>query len=215
MKHISHILLLLAALLVTACTSDDTDFSDIINDVVEPVVVAVDSTALAEQRDVVVTDPTSEAYNDYVENSTFNRTLLIRYAGEQATVSGTVSGVTVSTNGAHVTVTSTVGRLNLRLTGASSNGSLKVYSENKYRLSLEGVTLTNPNGAAINNQCGKTLYVVLADGSSPIVRRTPPRATTSTTASGSPPPWLPRIATCCAPGCKWNGTSPRANSHRG
>ena len=165
MKHISHILLLLAALLVTACTSDDTDFSDIINDVVEPVVVAVDSTALAEQRDVVVTDPTDEAYNDYVENSTFNRILLIRYAGEQATVSGTVSGVTVSTNGAHVTVTSTVGRLNLRLTGASSNGSLKVYSENKYRLSLEGVTLTNPNGAAINNQCGKTLYVVLADGS--------------------------------------------------
>ena len=58
MKHISPILLLLAALLVTACTSDDTDFSDIINDVVEPVVVAVDSTALAEQRDVVVTDPT-------------------------------------------------------------------------------------------------------------------------------------------------------------
>jgi len=50
------------------------------------------------------------------------------------------------------------------VSGSTSNGSLKFYSSNKFQLLLNGITMTNPTGAAINNQCGKRLYVVLADG---------------------------------------------------
>lgn len=119
--------------------------------------VAVDSTALAETE---VVDPTDE---DYIENNTFDQTVDIVFSGNSASVSGTGSGVSATVNGAHVTVTSTV-KARYRLSGTSTNGSVKFYGDKKQAIELNGLTLHNPTGAALNNQCKKRAYVVVADG---------------------------------------------------
>ena len=49
------------------------------------------------------------------------------------------------------------------LNGTTTNGSFKVYSEKKFKLSLAGVSILNPVGAAINIQSSKRVFVVCAD----------------------------------------------------
>ena len=161
---------------LAACESDDTDFSSLTSDRWEDdgsgsggEVVAVkdfdiDTTPLAESESFSADD------NDYVENSTFDYQVTISYSGTTATLTGDVERVSVSQTGAHVVITSNVKDMEYVLTGASANGSLKVYSDYKFKLTLNGVQLTNPTGAAINNQCGKSLYVVVADDTNNVLQ---------------------------------------------
>ena len=88
----------------------------------------------------------------------------INFDGETATVTGNPSSVFVAIDGAHVTITSTAKRVRYIVTGTTSNGSLKFYGDKKFQLQLNGVDITNPTGAAINNQCGKSFYLVLNAG---------------------------------------------------
>ena len=114
-------------------------------------------------------DTTSE---DDISNTTFSRMITVTYSGSSASVTGDYYGY-VSTSGANVTVKNT-GTENIiyKLTGTSTNGSFKLYSSKKQAILLSGLTLTNPSGAAINNQSGKRTFVIvegsntLADGSS-------------------------------------------------
>lgn len=112
----------------------------------------------------VVTDETDENYDDFVENSTFSSVVTVTYNGASATVSNGVDGVTVSQSGAHIVVTSTVKKVEYVLKGSTTDGSFKVYSDNKFKLSLEGVSIHNPAGAAINIQSTKRVFVVCAEG---------------------------------------------------
>ncbi|KWW29057.1 MAG: hypothetical protein AUK63_1613 [bacterium P3] len=77
-------------------------------------------------------------------------------------------GVTVSVSGEHVTVVSTAGIADLtyRLSGSSSNGSLTLTSDYKLILLMDGLSLTNPAGAAVNMLSDKRCTVHLAAGSS-------------------------------------------------
>ena len=125
--------------------------------------ITIDTSSLSE-TDVVVTDSTDAAYNDYVENSSFDRTVYIYYKGDTATIEGATDYVTATVSGAHVEMNATKKHICYVLSGTTSDGSFKVYSERKFEIMLNGVTIANPSGAAINNQCGKTLYIVLADG---------------------------------------------------
>ena len=110
---------------------------------------------------------------DIISNTNFDRTISIVWSSSSATVSGDDNGV-VSVNGADVTIdnTGTSEKVKYELSGSCSSGSLKLYSNNKQALVLNNLTLTNPSGAAINNQGKKRCYVVvngantLADGSS-------------------------------------------------
>lgn len=100
---------------------------------------------------------------EVVEPDTFF--VSIAYNGAVATLTGDVDRVTVSQTGANVTVTSTTEKyLQLTLSGSTADGSLLVNSQNAWGLILNGVSITNTNGPAINNQCSKWLYVILADG---------------------------------------------------
>ena len=117
-----------------------------------------------ETTETVPTSSSDEEYEDYIENSSFTSTIKIAYTDSGATITGSVSGVTVTTDGAHVTVNSTVSGVEYILSGSSSDGNLKVYSEKKFKLTLNGVTLTNASGAAINIQSGKRVFVVVNDG---------------------------------------------------
>ena len=168
MRKTLHYCLLVVALsgLMTSCVNDDTDFDDIIAQYQEePASVELDFTDLSESPDVPVTDEADPAYNDYVENSSWNQVIALDYAGDEVTVSGAVAGVVVNTQGAHVTVVNmSSGPVKFVVSGLTANGSLKFYGDKRIQLLLNNIDMTNPHGAAINNQGSKSMYVVLADG---------------------------------------------------
>ena len=115
--------------------------------------------------ETVVKDKDADEYGDFVENFIHKTSITITYSGGTATVSpGSVTGVKVTVNGAHVSVTSASGNIRYILKGTSGNGSFKISSDKKFRLDLSGLDLTNPVGPAVNVQSGKSVYVVLTSG---------------------------------------------------
>ena len=135
-----------------------------------PKEISLDFSALQEPSETIPDDEDDIDYGDYVENTIWVTTVRINYDGETATVTGNPSTVIVSIDGAHVTVTSAAKRVRYIVSGATTNGSLKFYCDKKFQLQLDGVDITNPTGAAINNQCGKSLYVVLNEGTTNTLR---------------------------------------------
>jgi len=131
---------------------------------ITPKEIELDYSDLDEGTETIQDDEDALDYGDYVENTTWATTVRITFDGETATVTGNPSSVIVNVDGAHVTVTSAAKRVRYIVTGTTANGSLKFYSEKKFQLQLNGVDITNPNGAAINNQCGKSLYLVMNEG---------------------------------------------------
>lgn len=134
------------------------------DDSIIPKEITLNDSALVEDAEIVPDDEDALDYGDYVENTTWATTVRINFDGETATVTGNPSSVVVSINGAHVSITSAAKRVRYIVSGTTTNGSLKFYSEKKFQLQLNGVDITNPNGAAINNQCGKSFYLVLNEG---------------------------------------------------
>ena len=111
---------------------------------------------------------------DFIANTTFARTITITFSDNgNASVEGDENGiVSISGNAVTINNTSTTEKVKYVLSGSTTNGYLKIYSNNKQALVLDGVSITNPSGAAINNQGKKRCFVVvngtnsLADGSS-------------------------------------------------
>ena len=168
MKKILHYSILLTALafVFASCEKDDTDMADIIAQYqVEPVAIELDFSDLTEAPDVPVTDENDSAYNDYVENFPWNKVIEIAFnGGETPVVTGKVTGVMVQCDGNHVTVINLSGPVKFVVSGQTTDGSLKFYGDKRFQLLLNGAEITNPHGAAINNQGSKSMYVVLADG---------------------------------------------------
>ena len=159
------IVLALFGVSFAACQSDDTDMDDVIAQyLVNPMEVELDFSDLTEAPDVPVTDENDSTYNDYVENSPWNKVIGIALDGENATVSGSVPGVAIQRDGAHLTIMNMSGPVKFVVSGTTANGSLKFYGDKRFQVELNGADITNPNGAAINNQGSKTMYLVLADG---------------------------------------------------
>ena len=77
------------------------------------------------------------------------------------------NGVTITNDGAKVTVTvtSTVQDIIYHLSGNSSDGYLYITPNKRFTLSLEGLSLTNSEGPAIDVLVDKKTNVILADGS--------------------------------------------------
>ena len=95
-----------------------------------------------------------------------NDTISIVYHDQAVTIGPVADFVQVDADGADVVVRSNTSKhLVLRLSGSTTDGSLLVYSQKKYTLLLAGIDMTHADGPAINNQCGKSLYVVTAPGS--------------------------------------------------
>lgn len=137
------LVLLLAAIFVTSCQTDDTDFSQ----------YAFEGTETSSDDD---SDDATIVSDD---------TISIAWNGSSVTVTGDEREC-ITTSGADVTVndTSTTIALTLVLSGSTADGSLLVYRQKKYTMLLNGVDITNLDGPAINNQCSKSLYVICADG---------------------------------------------------
>ena len=92
----------------------------------------------------------------------------IRFDGASATVNVGVGvkGVTYKIQGANVALTSktTSEEYLYSVSGTSTNGSLVINGEYKLSVELAGLTLTNPNGPAIDVECGKRIGVILKEG---------------------------------------------------
>lgn len=91
----------------------------------------------------------------------------IIYDGANATVVNPLAfaGVSVAKVGADITITSTsTDEVEYHLSGTTSDGSFKIYSPTKYILTLDGVNITNADGAAINSQSKKKMTLKLVDG---------------------------------------------------
>ena len=125
-----------------------------------PKVIELDYSDLEEPAETIPEDEMASDYGDYVENTSWATTVYIHFDGDTAIVTGDTAIV----NGAHVTMTNATKRVRYIVSGSTSNGSLKFYSLRKFQLQLNGVEITNPHGAAINNQCGKSLYLVINEG---------------------------------------------------
>lgn len=107
-------------------------------------------------------------FSEYINGTTpttSNHVVNIVYNGTNVTVTGDTKGY-VTTNGADVTVNTgtDTDSLLLVLSGSTTNGSLLVYREYKFGIQLNGVSIHHANGPAINNQCSKSLYLHVADG---------------------------------------------------
>ena len=99
---------------------------------------------------------------DILANNTFATEVAIDLSNPTAK---TENGVTISVNGGHITANhaSTKGICYV-LSGETSNGSFTVLGDKKYEVKLNGVSINNPDSAALNLLSGKRAYVVVADG---------------------------------------------------
>ena len=99
-----------------------------------------------------------------------SKNVYIAYNGNTATVTNPLasSGVSVSVSGAGVTVTSTSTEkdINYILSGTTTNGFFKIYSDYRYNVLLNGVSITNPIGPAVNLQSKKNATIHLVNGTS-------------------------------------------------
>ena len=101
---------------------------------------------------------------DALENNSFSTEVAIDLSNP---VAKTENGVEVIVNGGHVTVNHGSAKgICYVVSGATSNGSLTVVGDKKYAVKLNGVSITNPDSAALNLLSGKRAYIILAEGTS-------------------------------------------------
>lgn len=178
MRIFIRLFIILATVLVAACSDDDgmnisptgsisnnSVNSDTSGDDLEDFDIDLDSSVL-EEEESIPTDESDADYDDFVENSEFSQKIYISYNEGNTSVSGSIDGVVISVDDGHVTVISSIKGVEYVLDGETSDGSLKVYCDYKFLLTLNGVNITNPSGAAINIQSGKRVFVCLEDGTS-------------------------------------------------
>lgn len=153
-------------------TSKITNISPISNNGTElipntnPIVAfdATDKEIFNEITQPVPTDELADEYGDFIENYSTSRIITITFSETGVKTSNLPTGITATINGGHIVINSTLGKIGYQVKGTCSNGSLKIYSEKKFRLLFNGITLTNPAGPAINIQSGKTVYASIVNG---------------------------------------------------
>ena len=143
--------------------SPRTDKSEQLAYNIEPEVV-FDENDKKNFNEIVETIPSTETadndYGDFVDKYSITTVISITFSENDVAVSGNIP---YSKNGAHLTINSASGKVGYIVSGKSTNGSLKIYSEKKFQLMLSGLDLTNPTGPAINIQTGKTVYFTIDD----------------------------------------------------
>lgn len=160
------------------CTGDDIySLEDLWSDVqpgdnpFTPAGTSGNATVVEGESGIPATDNSGDSDDD-VSNTTFTKTITVKWSGTGASVTGDEDGF-VTTKGGSVTVNNTGSEVILyKLTGSTTNGSFKLYGTKKQGILLDGVSITNPDGAAINNQSGKRTFIMvegtntLSDGAS-------------------------------------------------
>lgn len=171
---------MLAVAMMTCCTTNDLLDDETVNN-------STDSSGSNSGTTTTATSSTSDSSSDYVNanpltidfsndfianNFTAAATTTVTFSdSEGATVDNPLSGDTYSVSGNYVVVALASSGTILKLSGSAGSGAILITSEKKFSLNLSDLTLSNPNGAAINIQNGHCFVVVdgtntLSDASS-------------------------------------------------
>ncbi len=145
------------------------------NSVVETLISAIDSMVFTNNGatiNVYKSDNTVSNYAvsdiDSISFGSSSDVVSITYSNGSAVIVNPLAdqGVTVTADGANVTVNSAIDgtEVSYLVSGSASDGSLKIYSSYRIDLILKGLTLTNTTGPAINIQSSKKISVTLAAG---------------------------------------------------
>ena len=182
MKKFGHVLIVIVSALILQCCSTDDPFGDYENSGVNygnGGTMSVDGSSagavssgsseitsfdIAIDRETAEPATTVAAYypdeEDNLSNNSFGTEVAIDMANPTA---GTVSGVSISVNGGHITANHGSQKgISYVVTGSADNGSLTIVGEKKYKLTLNSVDITNPDSAALNLLSSKRAFVVLS-----------------------------------------------------
>ncbi|MBQ5997416.1 MAG: carbohydrate-binding domain-containing protein, partial [Bacteroidales bacterium] len=158
---------------LTCCASDDiieenygdeawnseTNGSSSTTDALATFDIIIDRTVAEPESTVDEYFPDEE---DALENNEFTTEVCIDLS---APVAKTENGVEITVNKGHVTANhGDVKKVCYVVSGTTENGSLTILGEKKYAVKLDGVSITNPDSAALNLLSGKRAFIILADG---------------------------------------------------
>ncbi len=134
-------------------TTDITSSAELFNFDIEP-----NEDFLSEEETIDADD------DDYVENTKFAETVKIVFDGSNVTYDALPDDVSATVEGAKIVVDATTSsNVIYELSGSSSDGMFKIYSDKKFAVHLNNLNLTNTDGPAINIQSKKRVFVVLDD----------------------------------------------------
>jgi len=137
---------ILSCSLLISCSNDDDDIAD-------------DNNGNGEIE--VPEDFETNTQEINVENA-----IVIVFNGDNVTISNPYSEqVNITTSNGNVVIKSSITdtEVNYVLSGQTTDGSLKIYSDYKFGLVMNGVSIINTNGPAINIQSSKKVSVSLID----------------------------------------------------
>ena len=121
------------------------------------IVLSTEGTEPAESSETYYPDE-----EDALENNEFTKEVVIDMSNP---VTKTENGVEMTVKGGHVTANhGSEKNVCYVVSGTTSNGSLTILGEKKYAVKLSGVSIMNPDSAALNLLSGKRAFVLLADG---------------------------------------------------
>ncbi len=113
----------------------------------------------------MASDVVGSSNDFYYELNTFATRVEVTYANSSASVSCDNGDVVSHVDGAYVTLDlSKVSGVEVVVSGTTADGGLKIYSDNKYKLLLNGSDIRSQRGPAINSQSKKRVFVHLAEG---------------------------------------------------
>jgi len=152
-------ILFFAVCLFASCSSDDTDYIGDVEggngdeEVVDDEEVVVDEDFATNPRDTVFSNAITFVFSDDMV---------------QITNPYEDSGVEITETNGNVIVTSTneATEINYVLSGNIKSGSFKIYSNYKFGLVFNGISIISPDGPAVNIQSGKKVTVTLVSGTS-------------------------------------------------
>jgi hypothetical protein len=137
-------------------------------------VTNIDSVCFADELQMIIHQGTGDSSFNLAEvdsltfASSSSSFVSIAYSGATVTVDNPFEtlGVTVEVDAADVIVTAAAGieGIDYVLSGSSTDGMFKIYSDHDFNLHLDGVTLTNQDGPPINIQAHQSSTVELVDG---------------------------------------------------